>query len=266
MTSLQLDSDHVLFEVEEGVALITLNRPESGNSISLEMHAALPLVWAEVRDNPEIRVAILTGAGQRHLSTGADMKRAAADGGLSKSQRPFSEEVRLTPRQNRVWKPVICAVNGLVAGGGLHFVVDADLVVAVDDAEFLDTHVNVGQVVGIENVGLARRLPLGTAIRMTVLGSDYRLSAARAYQLGLVDELTTRDELMIVARRFADQIKRHSPAAVSLSLRAVWGSLELGYTAAEELGFGLVQMHRHHPDAAEGPRAFMEKREPNWTV
>jgi enoyl-CoA hydratase/carnithine racemase len=101
---------------------------------------------------------------------------------------------------------------------------------------------------------------------MTVFGSSYRLSAERAYQLGLVDELTTREELMVVARQWADQIKRHSPAAVSLSLQAVWKSLELGYTAAEELGWGFVQLHRHHPDAAEGPLAFMEKREPNWTV
>jgi E-phenylitaconyl-CoA hydratase len=266
MTSLQLDTDHALFEVEEGVALVTLNRPKFGNAISIEMHAALRVIWTEVRENPEIRVAIITGAGERHLSTGADMGRAAANDGLSKSQRPFSEEVRMSPRQNRVWKPVICAVNGLVAGGGLHFVVDSDLVIAVNDAVFLDTHVNVGQVCGIENVGLAQRLPLGTAIRMTVLGSDYRLSAERAYQLGLVDELTTRDELMVVARKLADQIKRHSPAAVSLSLQAVWKSLELGYTPACELGYGLVQIHRHHPDAAEGPKAFMEKREPKWTV
>ena len=138
---------------------------------------------------------------------------------------PLSDEVHWSPRQNRVWKPVICAVNGTVASAGLHFVVDADIVVSVKTAKFLDTHVNVGMVGAVENIGLAKRLPLGSALRMTLCGKAYRMSADRAYQLGLVDELCEPEDLMATAEEIAQQICANSPAAVS----AVAASgLELG--------------------------------------
>jgi enoyl-CoA hydratase/carnithine racemase len=261
---MQLNTDDVLYQVDDGVAVITLNRPESGNAISLEMHAGLKDIWEEVRRDPDVRVAIVTGAGTRHLCTGADMKWAAAQG-MAGTEGPMSEEVHLTARQCRVWKPVICAVNGLAAGGGLHFVVDADIVIAADHAQFLDTHVNVGQVGGIENVGLAKRLPLGTALRMTLVGRDYRLSTERAFQLGFVDEVVPGDELMDAAKAMAAQIGRNSPRAVTLSQQAIWNSLETGYAQALEYGFTLVKLQRHHPDAVEGPQAFTERREPKWT-
>jgi enoyl-CoA hydratase/carnithine racemase len=261
---MKLNTDHVLYEVDDGVAVIVLNRPESANAISLEMHAGLRDIWEEVRRDPDVRVAIVTGAGTRHLSTGADMKRAAAQG-MTRAEGPMYEEVRLTARHCHVWKPVICAVNGLAAGGGLHFVVDADIVIAAEHAQFLDPHVNVGQAVGVENVGLAKRLPLGTALRMTLVGRDYRLSAERAYQLGLVDEIVPGEELMDAAKAMAAQIARNSPRAVSLSQQAVWNSLETSYAQAMEYGFSLVKLHRQHPDSAEGPKAFIERREPKWT-
>jgi enoyl-CoA hydratase/carnithine racemase len=262
---MQLNTDHVLYQVDDGIAVITLNRPESGNAISLEMHAGLKDIWEEVRRDPDVRVAIVTGAGTRHFCTGADMKRVAAEGN-SRAEGPKSEEVNLTARQCRVWKPVICAVNGMAAGGGLHFVVDGDIVIAADHAQFLDTHVNVGQVGGVENVGLAKRLPLGTALRMTLVGRDYRLSTERAYQLGLVDEVVSGDELMDAAKTMAGQIARNSPRAVTLSQQAVWNSLETSYEQAMEYGFTLVKLHRLHPDSVEGARAFAERREPKWTT
>jgi enoyl-CoA hydratase/carnithine racemase len=261
---MQLNTDHVLYQVDDSVAVITLNRPEAGNAISSEMHAGLWAIWEEVRRDSDVRVAIVTGAGTRHLSTGADMKRAAAEG-MDHAEGPMFEEVHLTARHCHVWKPVICAVNGLAAGGGLHFVVDADIVIAADHAQFLDTHVNVGQVVGLETIGVAKRLPLGTALRMTLVGRDYRLSVERAYQLGLVDEVVPGDELMAAAKAMAAQIARNSPRAVSLSQQAVWNSLETSYAQALEYGFSLVKLQRKHPDSVEGPRAFTERREPKWT-
>jgi enoyl-CoA hydratase/carnithine racemase len=261
---MQLNTDHVLYEVDEGIAVITLNRPEAANSISPEMHVALPAIWEEVRRDPEVRVAIVTGAGSRYLCTGADMKRAAVHG-MTKAEGPMFEEVRLTARHCHVWKPVICAVNGTAAGGGLHFVVDADIIIAADHAQFIDTHVSVGQVGAVENIGLAKRLPLGTALRMTLVGRDYRLSAERAYQLGLVEEVVPGNELMDAAKAMAAQIAANSPRAVSLSQQAVWNSLETGYAQAMEYGFSLVKLHRQHPDSAEGPKAFSERREPKWT-
>jgi enoyl-CoA hydratase/carnithine racemase len=163
-----------------------------------------------------------------------------------------------------VWKPVICAVNGTVASAGLHFVVDADIVVASNTAQFLDTHVNVGMVGAVENIGLAKRLPLGSALRMTLCGKAYRMSADRAYQLGLVDELAEPGELLACAEEIARQICANSPAAVSLSQQAVWSSVEMGYRDSLEYGWALLRMHWDHPDFKEGPKAFVERRDPVW--
>ncbi|MEO3856356.1 enoyl-CoA hydratase/isomerase family protein [Acrocarpospora sp. B8E8] len=259
------DAD-LLFDVADGIARITLNRPARGNSLTVAMFPQFRAVWEEVRMNAEIRCVIITGAGGRHFCTGVDVDSVAETGRVAMGSGNISDELHFTSRQNRVWKPVICAVNGLVAGGGLHFVVDSDIVVAVEHAEFLDTHVNVGQVGGIENTGLARRLPLGTALRMTLQGRNFRLPAARAYQLGLVDELTAPDQLMDTALQIARDIAANSPQAVSLSQQAVWASTEMPYSQAAEYGWSLVRSHWSHPDFVEGPRAFAERREPRWTA
>jgi E-phenylitaconyl-CoA hydratase len=264
MSARELATDEVQYDVRDGVGVITLNRPEQGNALSWTIAAALEEIWADVRDSSDVRVAIITGTGDRHFCTGADMQRAAADGHMRRDEGPMSEAVRLSPRQNRVWKPVIAAVNGVVNAGGLHFVVDSDIVIASNTATFMDTHVSVGQVSGIESIGLAKRLPLGAALRMTLSGRSYRMTARRAYELGLVDELTEPAELMSMALSIADEIKANSARAVSLTQQAVWSSVEVGYTAAMEAGWGLVRMHRYHPDSEEGPKAFAERRPPRW--
>ncbi|HVX22771.1 MAG TPA: enoyl-CoA hydratase-related protein [Acidimicrobiales bacterium] len=256
----------LLFDKRGPVATLTLNRPERGNALTPGMHRDVVAAWAEVRDDPAVRVAVVTGAGDRHFCTGADLGVMAETGQVSGGPGTFEEEVRWSPRVNRVWKPVIAAVNGLVAGGGLHFVVDADIVVAADSAAFMDTHVNVGLVGATEMVGLARRLPLGSVLRMTLMGSAYRMPAARAHALGLVDELVPADALAETVADMAAAIARNSPQAMAQSLRAIWGSLDLPRSAAVERGWALVREHMAHPDFTEGPAAFVEGRPPRWTV
>jgi enoyl-CoA hydratase/carnithine racemase len=129
----------------------------------------------------------------------------------------------------------------------------------------MDTHVNVGMVGAIENIGLAKRLPLGAALRMTLMGRHYRMPAQRAYALGLVDELVpTAAEVLPAALEMARLIAQNSPQAVSLSKQAIWSSLEGGYRESLEHGWALLRSHWNHPDFLEGPRAFGEKREPTW--
>jgi E-phenylitaconyl-CoA hydratase len=258
--------DGVVYERVDHIAFITIDRPERGNSLAPGMQAVFKAIWEEVRDDPWIRVAVVLASGERHFCTGFDVSEAEGDDAASVfNNRPVSEAVHWSPHQNRVWKPVICAVNGLCVGGGLHFVVDSDIVIASRNAAFIDTHVNVGMVGALENVGLAKRLPLGTALRMTLMGKSYRLLAERAHQLGLVDELVeTPGELRAAAEEMARAILQNSPQAVSLSKQAVWGSLERGYSDALEYAWSLLRIHWSHPDFEEGPRAFGEKREPNW--
>jgi enoyl-CoA hydratase/carnithine racemase len=129
----------------------------------------------------------------------------------------------------------------------------------------MDAHVNVGMVGALENVGLAKRLPLGTALRMTLMGKAYRLGAERAHQLGLVDELVEAPkDLLGCAHEIAEVLLKNSPQAMALSKQAVWGAAERGYADALEHAWGLLRLHWGHPDFREGPRAFEEQREPTW--
>ena len=251
---------------DDGIAIIRLNRPDRGNSLAPGMQPVFRAIWSEVRDDPAIRVAIITAAGERHFCTGFDIAEAGGDEAESVfNNRPLAEAVHWSPHQNRVWKPVLCGVQGLCVGGGLHFVVDSDIVIASENAAFMDTHVNVGMVGALENVGLARRLPLGSALRITLMGRHYRMPARRAYELGLVDELVaTPADLAPAAEEMARAMLQNSPQAMALSKQAVWGSLERGYHDALEYAWALLRLHWSHPDFLEGPRAFTEKREPRW--
>lgn len=262
-----LSTPDVRFEIEGSVAIMTITRATRGNSLAPRMARTFRDMWDEVRQNPDIRVTVITGEGERHFCTGADVSelKTGDEANTGMTSGPLDETVTLSAHQNKIWKPVICAVNGTVVGGGLHFVVDSDIVVASSNAVFFDTHVNVGQVGAIENVGLAKRLPLGTALRMTLQGRSFKLPALRAWQLGLVDELVdTPADALPKAMEIAHEIARNSPNAMALSKEAIWKSLETGYTPALEYGWSLLRMHWAHPDFVEGPSAFSEKREPVW--
>lgn len=256
----------VLFNVADHVARITLNRPHGANALTPAMMPTLRGIWRRVAEDPDIRCVLLSAAGDKHFCTGADLTQVAESGSVGVGSGSVSEEVFLTSRQNDVWKPTVCAVNGVVAGGGLHFVADSDIVIASTNASFIDSHVSIGMVGGVENVGLAKRLPLGSVLRMTLQGINFRLSAHRAYALGLVEEVVAPDELLATAEAIAHDITMNSPHAVSLSQQAVWNSLEMPYSQAIEQAYELVKRHWQHPDFVEGPRAFSEGRPPDWTT
>lgn len=252
------------FVVEDGIALLTLDRPERGNALCPAMLAALEAAWARVNRDDDIRVAVLTGAGERHFCTGADVSALQVGlGGLQ--NQPYAEANRFSPRMAAVSKPVICAVNGLANAGGLHFIADSDIVVASETAQFMDSHVSVGQVSALESIGVARRAGVGTALLMGLGGRDYRLPATRAHALGLVDLLeptpaAARDRALALAR----SLGANSPQAMALTKRAIWASTELPDPAAAVHGWELLKSQWSHPDFEEGPRAFQERRAPVW--
>lgn len=256
----------ILFTVEDGIATITLNRAHEGNAITPGMQDALEAAWARVQNDNDIRVAIIKGAGERHFCTGASvsMLRDEGEGALLRNQSN-REANRFSPRQCEVWKPVIACVTGLAASGGLHFVVDCDIVIASENAAFMDSHVSVGAVGALENIGLAKRMTMGGALMLTLLGKSYRMPAARAHQLGLVDMLEpTKEAAEARALEFAKTICGNSPQAMSLSKRAIWSSLEMGYSNSLDYGWELLKSQWRHADFKEGPQAFLQKRQPNW--
>jgi enoyl-CoA hydratase len=156
-------------------------------------------------------------------------------------------------------------VNGICAGGGFHWVADADIVIAASDAQFFDPHVSIGQVVAVEAIGLMKKMPVEAVMRMALVGRYERMPASRAYQLGMVSEVVDPPErLRDAAQELAEKIARNSPAAMAATKRALWRALELGLTDACKAGARDLVSMWGHPDQEEGPRAFAEKRDARW--
>jgi enoyl-CoA hydratase/carnithine racemase len=228
----------------------------------------LESAWRELNADPEVRVIVNTGEGDA-FQTGLDVMQLNRDPDALRKQsgRTRRAELKLTGWHNEVWKPVIAAVNGICAGGGLHFVADADIVVASSNARFLDTHVPVGQVAAFELIGLARRMPFEAVLRMALVGRHERISAERALALGMISQVVDPPErLREEAQTLAEKIARNSPAAMAATKRALWGALEMGLTDACKSGAAELVSMWGHPDQTEGPMAFAEKREPEWAA
>jgi enoyl-CoA hydratase/carnithine racemase len=252
----------LLYEKNEGVVTITLNRPDKGNAVNSVMSRELPVAWRRFEQDPQAVVAIVTGAGDRALCTGADLSDLPDTDGDGRDGT--LQSIRWSSLQNQVWKPVICAVNGMAVGGGLHFVADADIVIASDTASFFDTHVRVGLVAGLEPVSLCRKMPVDAVMRMMLTGGRERLSAQRAKELGLVGEITSGGELLKSAQKMAAMIRPNSPTALARTKKAVWQGLECGLHEALEHAWQQILLQNNHADIDAGTAAFLEKRDPRW--
>ncbi|GAB3462783.1 enoyl-CoA hydratase/isomerase family protein [Actinophytocola sediminis] len=257
--------DTLLIERHGPVGWLVLNRPEALNAMNARMRDELADAWRALDDDPAVRVIVQTGAG-RAFQTGADLREVAAEGMRRYQDDLATFDLHFTAWQQKVATPVIAAVNGVCAGGGLHFVADADIVLAASDAEFLDPHVSVGQVSAIEVIGLARKIPFGAVMRMALVGAHERMTATRAYELGLVSEVVDPPaRLRAAAQELAEKIARNSPSAMAATKKSLHAALELGLTDACRIGSRHLLDHWNHPDHTEGPQAFIQKRPPQWT-
>src|SRR3984957_15147582 len=232
------------------------------------MRDEFAVAWLELERDPEVRAIVHTGEG-RAFQTGVDVKELATDGVGMERYRDSVErfDLHFTAWHQGVTKPVITAVNGLCAGGGFHWIADADIVIAASDAQFFDPHVSVGQVVAIEAIGLMKKMPVEAVMRMALVVRYERMSATRAYELGMISQIVDPPELLRdEAQALAEKIARNSPAAMRATKKALWGALEAGLTDACRAGAKELVSMWGHPDQAEGPRAFAERREPQWLV
>lgn len=251
----------LLVEQDGHVLIVTLNRPQRKNALTPVMRQELNRVILEAGENDSVRCFLFTGAGDAFCA-GADVgaleKAIVSRKGRDRPHLPW------TPVHCGVFKPSVCAVNGVCASGGLHFVSDCEIVIGSDTSSYLDTHVDVGQVTTMEAIGLARRMPLGPIFRMALLGRSERLSAEEALRVHLISEVVPKAELRSRALELAHRVASHSPAAVQASLKTIWKSFEPRLTRDNQDGYVAVLAHRDHPDATEGPRAFLERRPPRW--
>ena len=244
------------------------NRPDQLNAMNSQMRDELADAWKELDGDPAVRVIVHTGEG-RAFQTGVDVAEIASDGvGMERYRQSVEDwDLHFTAWHQQVWKPVITAVNGICAGGAFHWVADADIVIAASDAQFFDPHVSIGQVVAIEAIGLMRKMPAEAVMRMALVGRHERMSAQRAYELGMISEIVDPPERL---REAAQELARRSPRTRRrpwrATKRALLGALEQGLTDACRAGAAELVSMWGHPDQEEGPRAFAEKRDAEWTV
>jgi enoyl-CoA hydratase/carnithine racemase len=258
--------EHLIVERHGPVGWLINDRPDQLNAMNAKMRDEFADAWKELDADPDVRVIVHTGNG-RAFQTGVDVSEIASDGvGMERYRRSVEEwDLHFTSWQQGVWKPVITAVNGICAGGAFHWVADADIVICASDAQFFDPHVSVGQVVSIEAVTLMRKIPVEAVMRMAFIGRHERMSAQRAYELGMVSEVVDPpDQLRERAQELAETIAKNSPAAMAATKRALWGALEMGLTDACRNGANELVSMWGHPDQAEGPKAFAEKRDAEW--
>lgn len=250
-------SEDVLFEVEGPVAIVTLNRPAQLNAINSGIRHGLTEAWKRFEEDASLKVAILTGSGERAFCAGMDLKEAAATG----IQVPPRDFIPVLGDNIHVSKPVIAAVNGVAYAGGWLFAQMCDLCIASENASFGITEPKVGRGVPWATP-LIHMLP--QRIVMELLLTAQPLSARRACELGYVNAVVPPDRLRAAALEMASTIVRNAPLTVRAARELVYLSTEMGRSAALRVGRHLFEPVYMSEDAQEGPRAFAEKRPPKW--
>ncbi|HUC04427.1 MAG TPA: enoyl-CoA hydratase/isomerase family protein [Acidimicrobiales bacterium] len=242
------DFETLLYQESDGVGVVTLNRPEVHNAFNRTMQMEMRELWMHLRRHEEVRVVVITGAGEKAFCSGIDRTETIEEGFLKEGPTwrrvaraagfvasPFQYNdagLDINPKQNGMWKPVVTAVNGMACAGGLYLLGESDVIIAAEHATFFDPHVTYGMVAGFEPTHLLQKLPFGDTLRVALVGSRERLSAARAYELGLVSEVVAPSELMGRARDIALHIAEAPLDVLEGTLRAIWLAHDSGRRAA----------------------------------
>jgi len=249
----------VIYEKKERVAIMTLNRPEALNALSVELRDELQTAMVDFRDDPEMWVAILTGAGDRAFSAGADIK------GFKPATREETEARQIVApvRADTIYKPFIAAIHGYCLGGGLELAMTCDIRIAADNSQLGQPEVNIGFMPG---GGGTQRLPrfVSRAVASEILLTGNRIDAQEAYRIGLVNRVVPKDKLMEAAMEMAQTICTRGQTGV----RATKEALLRGYNMNLEEGLALERQLatqvRTTEDFMEGAKAFREKRPPQY--
>jgi enoyl-CoA hydratase/carnithine racemase len=225
--TIRLDVDPV-----DRVAAITLNRPDRLNAFDRTMCEEMAEAWRVVKHDDTVNAVVLRAAGERAFSAGLDVKSSFGQPDNVWNHEDPGEY--LSPKWQKMWKPVVCAVQGMCTAGAFYFVNESDVVICSQDATFFDSHVSAGLVCALEPIGLMRRVGLGEALRIALMGNDERVSADTALRIGLVSEVVEADRLWLRAHQIATTIAAKPPSATQGTVKAIWESLEKPYRAAME--------------------------------
>ena len=253
----------IRYEKTGQIATITINRPEAMNAMDRETSQQLAEAFQDFDRDGQLLVAVLTGAGDKAFSAGADLKKMygrAEDGNIAEIWEP-ERQWRLGQRL-QVWKPVIAAINGYCLAGGLELAMGCDIRLASETASFGCPEVRWGILHGYGALRLPKTIPLSAAMELLLTGE--RINAQEAFRLGIVSRVVPAAALLPTAHQLAEKICANGPIAIRVTKELAWRGLEMSTEEALRLYAALGALVRASKDAREGPRAFAEKRQPRF--
>ena len=270
------DYETVIYEERDGVAWITLNRPEKHNAFNSLMQREMRDIWRSMRFNEDVRCAVLTGAGDKAFCTGIDrMEQMGGDTDETTDDTvvgahggtPFhlnDPGDNLGPKSCDLWKPVIAAVNGMACGGAFYMLGEVEFIIAAEHATFFDPHVTYGMTASFEPIHMAGITPFCEIMRLSLMGNYERVTAQRAYEIGMVSEVVSGDRLLDAAGFCATAIAAQPKLAIEGTVRALWAAREFGSRPAVRLGYAYVGLGTSQESLAEGQRLFESGTRIEW--
>ncbi|MDQ1466020.1 MAG: hypothetical protein QOH10_435 [Actinomycetota bacterium] len=267
------DYETILYTETDGVAWVTMNRPEVHNAFNFQMQRELKDVWRSLRSNDDVRCAVLTGAGDKAFCVGIDRTEVMGDWqsaddvgstsatgtGSASGSTPWHFDDpgdNIGPKSNDLWKPVIAAVNGMACGGAFYMLGEVEFIIAADHATFFDPHVTYGMTACFEPMHMLQKMPFGEIMRVALLGASERMTAQRAHEVGLVSEVVTPDALRDAAAWAAGEIAKSPPIAIQGTVRAIWLARELSRAQALDAGHILIRLGSDPASLMDGQQRF----------
>jgi enoyl-CoA hydratase/carnithine racemase len=266
----------LLVNVDDGIAWVSLNRPEVRNAVNAQMQAELAQVWHAFRYDDDVRCVVLTGEGDA-FCTGIDRNEAVSEensDAMAAGNYPgyptpwmYDDPGRdIGPKTCDLWKPVIAAVQGMACGGAFYMLGETEFIIAADDTVFFDPHVTYGMTAAFEPMQMLSKMPFQEIMRMSLLGSYERIGAERAHEIGLVTEVVPRDELRERAEWAARIIADSPPLAVQGTMRALWTALEVSRKQAIDVANLFTRIGSDADAFRAGQARFASGERPKWRL
>jgi enoyl-CoA hydratase/carnithine racemase len=271
------DYETILYEERNGVAWVTMNRPERLNAFNSLMQREMHDMWRKLRRHDDVHCVVLTGAGDKAFCTGID-RMEQMGGNADESTDPdvvgsgstpfmFNDPGdNLGPKSSDFWKPVIAAVNGMACGGAFYMLGEVEFIIASENATFFDPHVTYGMTAAFEPIHMSGIMPFGEIMRLSLLGNYERLSAKRAYEIGLVSEVVPKEQLLDAAAWAAEAIAAQPQLAIQGTVRAIWAARELSNRQAVALGYAYVGLGTDQASIQEGQKVFESGKRLDWKL
>ena len=263
------DFETLIVEIADKIATVTINRPEQMNSFTRQMMDEFDYLWTALANDDSVNCVVLRAAPGRAFCSGMDVKDSLLPGREIKSSdiwNAVDPGYHLGPKSKQCWKPVVCAVHGMAAGGAFYFLNESDIVICSEDATFFDPHVTYGMTSALEPIGALYRMPLGDVLRMVLLGNDERIGAQSARAMGLVSEVVPLERLWERAHELATTIAAKPRAATSGSVKAIWQALDLPRSVALSQGLKYCQIGNPVGTAQVDRPALMANKSKKYDV